>query len=386
MNISQAYILVKAIQRGAFGWTITVYVLFLQAHGLSLYEANQVNSLYMAIGFLFDPFTGSLGDRFGHKKVYILGQAFWAAAMCFYGFSSTKNGFYFSETLAALGYALCSEALEAWYRNTVGVERAHGAISKSLVIGNLLTIPFAVLGGYLGAKYGLQYPWFVTCATFVLNTALCIGLLAKFPETTVSKKVHLMRDAREIWQNVYQSIKLLFMQKSMQWLGVALLLTVACFQPINMFWAPILEEMTGQSAWLGNVWVFVALFTSLGSWLAGKITQITKEKIGLVILLISFSILPSGIFKSLGVVLGGFLFHEIGRGMITPLIGTYTNLYIPNSIRATASSAMSTLVMLGSLLGLQVFGFLTEIFHPLTVWTISATFLLIIGLVAFKQK
>jgi len=142
----RAYLIANLIFNLASGWFFGIYTIFLTRKiGLDLAQANLVNVVFMTLSTLFDPYTGSLADKFGQKKVYIWGQVWWAAGMLVYGFA---NGFWLAilaESMAAIGHALMSQALETWLRNRLGEDLAHEAISFEPSV-RMANVPSAIAG------------------------------------------------------------------------------------------------------------------------------------------------------------------------------------------------------------------------------------------------
>ncbi len=360
----------------AVGWMMTTYVLFLQDKGLSLLQANLLNVIYMSLSFLLDPLTGWLADKIGQKRVYLAGQLVWAGAMLIYGTGNFFWQFALAEATAAVGHVLMSEALESWLRNVVGQEKSKEQISKMGFWSKVIGLPGAVAGGWIGAKLGLQYPWLIGAGMGLIGW-LITHLAMRGTVDGISHEerekagVNLKNVLAKSWQNPILRNTL-----------VVSFLFFGFVTSFNMFWAPILKEVLGGQEWVGLIWVGVALFTAIGSWIANKLDH---NHIWLVILATGAPILVTG---SLGIPLGllsGFWLHEIGRGALRPILFSWANREIDDPERSSANSIRSAVGTGGNALGLIVSGLLTTFLEPLQVWMIFSVGLILLALWTRKR-
>ena len=102
----RAFVTLKILESACLGFIATTYVPFLLERGLSLFQTTQVNIAFMFVSTLLDPLTGSLADRIGQKKTYILGFFFVALGTFVYGTGFSFWTFVLAESIAAIG--LCT--------------------------------------------------------------------------------------------------------------------------------------------------------------------------------------------------------------------------------------------------------------------------------------
>ncbi len=361
----RAYLIANLIFNLASGWFFGIYTIFLTRKiGLDLAQANLVNVVFMTLSTLFDPYTGSLADKFGQKKVYIWGQVWWAAGMLVYGFA---NGFWLAilaESMAAIGHALMSQALETWLRNRLGEDLAHEAISFEPSV-RMANVPSAIAGSIIGAIIGLEWPW---------RLAGVMGLVGSIVTYRVMKKLKDEGDGQnEV--SLRQVFKLIARNKSLRGYLTRIFLYSALVQPINMYWSIILSERAGSFAWLGSLWIPISILTALGGQIAGK-----RKDLKLTIAITALPIMLAGVSDSLWLILIGFLVHEIGRGMIFPIVFSLSNRHINDNIRSTASSTIMAGKTAGGVVGLLISGWLTYYFKPLTIWLVAGVGLAILAI------
>ena len=332
--------------------------------GLDLAQANLVNVVFMTLSTLFDPYTGSLADKYGQKKVYLWGQIWWAVGMLVYGWA---NGFWLAvlaESMAAVGHALMSQALETWLRNRLGEELAHQAISIEPSV-RMANIPSAILGSIVGSRFGLEWPW---------RLAGMMGLIGSIVTYLVMKK---LQDEGEGLNdvNLKQVLQLIAGTKILRGYLTKIFVYSTLVQPINMFWSIILSEKSGSIGWLGSLWIPISVLTALGGQIAGK-----RKDLKLTIAITALPIMLAGSSESFWLILVGFLVHEIGRGIIFPIVFSLSNRHINDKIRSTASSTIMAGKTAGGVVGLLISGWLTYHFNPLTIWLIAGIGLAILAI------
>jgi len=369
----RVFVLAKALERMATSWFFSTYVLFLQGIGLSLLEANLLNTIFMSISTVLDPFTGNWGDRIGQKKIYLFGILFWAMGNFTYGLARIFLVCATAEGLSAVGKAFISEALESWLRNQTNEEVTHKALSSSQFWTQIATVPSALLGGYIGSMWGLQWPWFFGAVTGLIVWVIVRWQLKDLPEKKeeISKMVDL---------NLWTITKEAWKDPVLRQCFIAVAGLSACFQPFNMFWTVVFKTVSGATGWLGSMWIGIALAGALGGFLAKKMKSSSKNlaiviaSIGLPMLI---PIIPGfWILTSLT----PFLVHEIGRTTWVPILFSYTNRRIKNEVRTSVNSLRSAAGTLGAAVGLAVSGALTTWVSPIQVWAISAVALIIIAI------
>lgn len=379
MSVGRSYVFSMTLARSAAGWSFGTYVLFLVSQGLSLFEANLVNTVFMLANVLFESPTGYLADRYGQKKSHLAGVVCWGAAFGIYGASYNFVGFALAEIMAALGHSFMSGALDSWLRNLTNKEEAHRAKAISGTMGPIISIPSAVLGSFIGATFGFRWVWAIAAANCLVAAILTWIALSKHPE---SKTFH---EGEAI--GFRQAYEIVLGHKELRFLCAASLLLFVALQPFNMFWSVIFAQKSGGAWWLGTLWIGVALATAFGSRVAylrgfpvnGAGVAFVIASIGLPMFVAPF---VPGVFLLVSV----FLVHEIGRGAYEPVVFTYSNDHIQPSIRATSNSIRAQAQAAGAVIGLLLSGFLTLWFAPVVVWGMAGALILALAFCAFLRK
>lgn len=380
-KFARAYIAVVSLQSFTTGWFFATYVLFLLEKGLSLFQANLLNLAFMTVNFLLDAPTGHLADRIGRKKIFIIGQVFWGLGMMLYGVGSQFPHFLLAEVTGAVGSSLMSGALDSWLRGNTTEEECHKVLSYSGATAAIATIPSALVGGLVAVKFGYSWPWLLAGISSAL--VVCIGalILKSLPE-----KVHGIVSPESL-PRLTEVFRLVYRSGELRFAAAITFGTSLAFQAFNMFWSPIMKEVSGSAGWLGSLWIGIALATSLGSILAnGKAFKINGRSLSLAIFLTGLPMLVTPFLgKHIALLVVFFLNHEIWRGTLNPVLFTYSNRHIPEEVRSTANSVRTTARTFGAAVGLLVSGLLTSVLTPLGIWGISAFALILLSLYAFKR-
>lgn len=371
-RITRAYIAVMCLSNFSIGWVMSTYVLFLVSHDLSLFQANLLNTSFMLANFFIDPPTGYLADKYGQRRIHVLGMVCWALAHLTYGLGASFSLFICAELIAALGHSLISGALDSWIRNNTDEATTRSAMAKAGSFSRLAGIPSALLGSVAAYTYGLSTPYFLAAVTSVVAIAISVYILHKLPERPVDEtNLQILPSFKNVVLNSWKNPVL---RLSM----FVAFVTSFAFQPFNMFWSVIMKEASGSIWWLGGLWVCVAIFISFGAYISGKdfVVRLNGNALVLTIVAIGLPIFIASLSTELYVIASMFLLHEVGRGALVPILFNYANKHIPSVTRSTMNSIRSSVGTLGAAAGLIVSGILSEFISPLNIWGIFSVLLI----------
>lgn len=168
------WIVLTAVSLGLLLATIDTSILYIavpvleRALGATTSESLWIINMYPLVmtGLLLG--TGTLGDRYGHKRVFLIGIALFGLASLIAAFSPNPEVLIFSRALLAVGAALMLPATLAIIRFTFDDERERNiaiAVWSSVSIGG---IAFGPLFG------GLLLEWFWWGSVFLINVPIVI--------------------------------------------------------------------------------------------------------------------------------------------------------------------------------------------------------------------
>lgn len=383
------YVLFSFLLGFSHAFFFATYQLFLVSRGMNLLEINIINMFYMAGVFLLEVPTGAFADVFGRKRSIVSGCFALSLSVLVYYFGNSLLMFITAELVGALGATLLSGALEAWVVDSLREHNYDGEIAgvfrKEAYLGQLGIILASLMGGYIG-KIDLALPWLVSAvATFGTGIFAWVFLKENFQK---AKGIKL--DFTPIKNTIHDSVAFGYQNKSVWFVilfGAILSMSV---QGMNMQWPLVFQNSYGLTTdKLG--WLFAAM--SLSIMLGGKISKlctklIKKEKDAIILsqLVTVFGMIGASLMLDLPVMLGFFLVHEMGRGVLNPLKQVYLNHRIPSRQRATILSFDSMIGRSGSFLGLLGTGYLAQMAGIPLTWLASGCFLAIGIVVCLNLK
>ena len=123
--------------------------------------------------------TGRLGDRFGPKRLYLIGLAVFTLASLWCGLSSTVEMLIVARVLQGLGAAVMTPQTMAVITRTFPQERRGTAMSLWGATAGVATLVGPILGGLLVDGLGWEWIFFVNVPVGVLGLVLAFRLVPR---------------------------------------------------------------------------------------------------------------------------------------------------------------------------------------------------------------
>lgn len=388
-KIIRIYVIFSSLFNFSHAFFFATYQLFLASRGMDLLEINIINMFFMMGIFLFEVPTGAFADTFGRKKSIVLGCSLLSISFLVYFSGNNLWTFVTAELIGALGATFLSGALEAWVVDSLAYHDYTGDLAqifrRETYFKGLSIIGASLIGGYLG-EIDLSLPWLIS-AISVFSTGIFAWFFLKEHEV---EKGGLTLSLAPIKKIIADSVSFGYRNKSVWFISLFGMSLAICVQALNMQWPFVFRENYGFSTKdLGWLFVFISLSVMLGGKLSKIFSRwIKKEKDALVLsqLITALSIIGASLMGGVIPVMGLFLLHEVGRGMLVPLKQAYLNKRIPSKQRATILSFDSMILKLGSFVGLGVSGYLAKGYGISVTWFVSGCLLAIIVFVFFNFK
>lgn len=175
----------------ADGITFSFGVMFVEFHhyfGEGKSKTAWIGSLFMAMPLLSGPVASFLTDRYGCRKVTIVGSVLSAIGFVISSFANSIEVLFFTfGILAGCGLSLCYVAavvIVAYYFD----KKRSFATGLSVCGSGIGTFIFAPLIQALLAEYGWRGTTLIL-AGFFLNLAVCGGLMRDLPWTSTKNKI-----------------------------------------------------------------------------------------------------------------------------------------------------------------------------------------------------
>ena len=348
------------------GLTTPVLVLLALDRGLSLAQVGLLFTVHGLVVLALELPTGGLADVLGRRPVVVLGTLLHLASCLVYATASTFAGFAAAILLLAVGRALDSGPVEAWYVDTVHAldpraDVAPGLARHSAADGIGLSLG-AVAGGLLpGLVDGaLAVPFLVAAALDLVFVVAVLRLLTEDrPPREGSVRAALLAGAREVPSTVRGAVRLSVTDGPMR---LVLLLTavggtglVACelLGPVRF------SELAGSpddgAAVFGTVLAVAFAVAGVAALAATPLRRLlrgsTRVTCAVLSVLGGVSLAALAGPDLLLVAAVAFTGYYVAHGAAWPLLSAVLHTRVTAAHRATAVSAMSLAMAVGGLLG-----------------------------------
>ncbi len=345
MHPRRAYTLFTLVSGLGMGTAATAYTPFLRSLSLSFADIAILNAVFWGTIVAAELPTGVLADsrsriwsvRAGMVTLTI-GSVWYACAT---GFWSALVG----EVFSGVGFAFLSGAQQAWLVDALNSQGEGDESSRAKAFSDaMLARGIGVcLGGVVGAASLLLHArcfWLIR-GGFSLG-ALFVAQYAMTACGEPKERVNAQEAFRRSWTAVRASPHLRWAVMAFMAFGLIL--------PFNQFWVPFLQSRTSTAhiAWL---WVLMyASITAPAVWVRRRGIKEGRELRDIVFALIvagagmMFAAYPSGLLAPFVLI----MMHEMGRGLVEPLIELFNHRRVESAYRATYGSLHSFLGRMGN--------------------------------------
>lgn len=221
------------------GFTMPIFVLFLDNRGLTLAQIGLLESIWLASIILSELPTGYVADRLGQRNSVLIGTFIIAVSTAAFGLMSTFLGFALVRIVWSVGISLRSGSTQAWLYDTLEAKFDEEKYAHIEGRGNSLSLfvmAFTTLGGGIIAETVSFTAAFLTTAGVTL---LAVLVVATFPtvrsqreeagvdtdsddDYTVLQAVSLIRetatDSRITWFVLYTGLFVIAAQTVQLWI------------------------------------------------------------------------------------------------------------------------------------------------------------------------
>lgn len=300
--------------------------------------------------------TGYFADKVGRKTSILIGSMLGFSGYLVYSFSFGFWQFVIAEVILGVSQSLVSGADSALLYDTLIAAKQNDKYirleGKITSIGNFGEAFAGIIGGLLAVS-SLRTPFFIqTCVALI---ALPAALMLKEPPIKSIRKKPGIKDIVNIMFNVlHENLKLKWNTFFSAIIGAATL-TMAWFaQPyFGLVKLPI--------SMYGVVWALLNLSVGIAALYAWRIEKrfgsLTTITFFTLIIFLSFLLLTlvPGYFGLLIL----FLFY-IARGLATPILRNYINIFTTSEVRATVLSIRNFLIRLIFAITGPLWGWITD--------------------------
>jgi EmrB/QacA subfamily drug resistance transporter len=125
--------------------------------------------------------TGRLGDRFGPRRVYVVGLAVFTLASLWCGLTDTIGALIIARIVQGLGASVMMPQTMAVITRTFPAESRGRAMSLWGAVAGVATLVGPILGGVLVDGFGWQWIFFVNVPVGVVGLVLALRLVPELP-------------------------------------------------------------------------------------------------------------------------------------------------------------------------------------------------------------
>ncbi|MEM2905353.1 MAG: MFS transporter [Candidatus Bathyarchaeia archaeon] len=166
----------------AFGFGIALFLIVVLAYEQtgSVTYAGLAVSVYQVVMVVLQPPMGRVADRYGRKRLILLGTAIHAVATFLLGASTSIFILLALRALQGLGASLEGPASQALVADLVPYERRGSLMGQYSTMINLGWFVGPVVGGLIADAFGTRAPFFI-CSVLVALSFFPIALYVKEP-------------------------------------------------------------------------------------------------------------------------------------------------------------------------------------------------------------
>lgn len=369
-----------------------LYLLFMDK-GMGLLEMGMLLATSTFCAAAFEIPFGSLADRLGRKKVFLIGEACLFFVVIGFWLADSFQALLLVMAINGLSTALFSGTIDALF-----VERFNqtkGASSTNLMEAQAQVGMFQVLGLAIGAvSAGLLPGWlsFVSdevsfIGFYEINFVLLIPLILlhmfatdKFiEESSVARKFEgissMLSDAKQI---ISDSAKELSLSPVLKVLLLMEFLGGVSFVSLEQLWQPTLSELVNdkEMTWIfGLIYASNFVFMAIGQGLSIPLAKLFKHNYAPLLLILE--LILGGLFvvfafqgSLTGFIVVYFLINLVAGMVVAPGV-TMFHEKVREEHRSTMLSIKSLITQAGAMLGALVAGVLAHKYGMSVAWTVA---------------
>lgn len=344
ISSTRVYYTFTFLHRFGLGATMTLYVPWLHAIGLSYAQISLINAIYWASVLFFELPTGMLADGRGRGWSVTVGSGIYALGGLAYAQATGFSSAVVAEIILSVGAAFMSGALSAWIADakdrTEPLQKvyAHATFLTGVatVLANLLVVPLAQ---YFDAPV---YWYALAAASGIASILAALQMRGREPE-------HPMRE----FEALHHAAAHLRRSSALRFAIVAQM-AMGLFGAFNMYWALLILTRIDEMQ-MAILWTLMYVCLAAAGWFVRSRHGMGIHGASGMLLALTLGAAPMlffGAWSAMGAWIVLLIIHELGRGMFAPYADAFVNEQIESGYRATYGSLQSLLGSIGMVLAL----------------------------------
>ncbi|MBK8020193.1 MAG: MFS transporter [Chloroflexi bacterium] len=362
------FYLIHALTSFGFGLIFTTNLIYqAEVVGLNPLQLVLVGTTLETIAFLFEIPTGVVADLYSRRLSVIIGYLLVGIGFLIEGSLPFFWAILLNQIVWGIGITFTSGALEAWIADETDPQDLGRIFLRGSQIGALGGVVGTILSGLLGS-IALALPIVIGGVLFIV---LCAVLVVLMPETGFRPRP---REERSTFASMVQTTRdALQAVRLRPILAIFLLIAVvlgAHSEGFDRLWREhLMENFTFPAVGGLQPVVWFSLIALTNQALSIVAAEVVRRRVrtddqrsvaravvwfygGMSGALIVFAL--SGSFL---LALAAYLVSQVLRGVVGPLVDTWTNQHIDSSVRATVISSLHQFDALGQIGGGPLVGF-----------------------------
>ena len=313
----------------------SVITAFLLQLGLKNTQIGLLWSVVLLTQMLFDYPTGSFADRYGRLKIFTIGMVLTGSAIVMIAYSVSISMLYISAILMGIGESQISGTLFPWFVNSLdkvdNLQEKEEYILKSNGQVQYSTNIIGILTGFVISFLNLDYKFILILAgTFQAINGIFIYFSFQDNKST---ETNLIKIGKKSFQIFLKDYKL--------WIYTLTMTIHYSFYSVHLFiWQPranLLGVIGSKLTGINSVYLSCLV-------ISGLIIKYKKEiKNYLYVILIPISLIIIYQSQNLILYILGTILLGISNGMVAPQIMSTVHYFIPDEVRSSVISLLSSL-------------------------------------------
>lgn len=343
------------------------YALFPTLRGLTTFQASIILSTFSTSLMLLDYPTGALADFIGRRRVMCIGLISWGAGLIGYGLLPGFWPMMAMMVVQGFGISMISGTASSWYVDQVKTQGREEEIPRAMGLAGSMVFGISFVAGLAATSLGGLNPQMVYVGSGV------IALLgAAWVRLTWVENWGKRLKGMTYWRFTMESTRTILTSKAMRQVFLLSASATASFSVFLLLWQSTAVERGIPAAWMGLLFSGQMIPPMLGSWLAGRqTTEHSARTVAVGLGITALALVGAALFTHPVFYVAALCLFQFALGLRLTSLSILQQDSVPDTIRASANSALSTVGSLVSVISLTATGWLTEHFGLQVGWWIG---------------